>query len=94
MFSAQKACPSYLLIIHKVSTGLMCDFPILSEIVDADGGQWVADAGTACDLSSYLYTECEVYGFSSGGTSSVHNRPLINMNHDDNRIVFCDGKEL
>ena len=63
-------------------------------IVDSEGKQWTVDVGTACDLSSYIRTECEVYGFSSGGISSQHKTPLINMNHDDNRIVFSDGKEL
>lgn len=63
-------------------------------IVDSEGKRWTVDLGTACDLSSYIGTECEVYGFSSGGISSQHKTPLINMSHDDNRIVFADGKEL
>ena len=63
-------------------------------ILDADNGKWTADIGTACDLSSYIGTECEVYGVSSGGISSQHDTPLINMGHDNNRIVFVDGKAL
>ena len=63
-------------------------------IVDADEGKWTIAVGTACDLSPYIGTECEVYGFSSGGISSQHNTPLINMDHDNNRIVFVDGKTL
>ena len=63
-------------------------------IVDADEGKWTVAVGTACDLSPYIGTECEVYGFSSGGISSQHNTPLINMDHDNNRIIFVDGKAL
>ncbi len=63
-------------------------------IIDADGGEWTVDIGTACNLSSYIGTKCEVYGFSTGGISSQHDTPLINMDHDDNRVVFVDGKEL
>ena len=63
-------------------------------IVDAEGGKWTVDVGTACDLSPYIETECEVYGFSSGGISSQHDTPLINMGHEENRIVFVDGKTL
>ena len=63
-------------------------------IVDSVNGEWTVAVGTACDLSSYIGTECRVFGFSSGGISSSHKTPLINMNHDDNRIAFFDGKKL
>lgn len=63
-------------------------------IVDSVGGEWTADVGTDRDFSSYIGTQCEIYGFSSGGISSQHNTPLINMNHNNNKIIFSDGKEL
>ena len=64
------------------------------KIKDLDGGTWTVAVGTNRDLSSYLNTTCTVFGFSTGGTSSIHHTPLINMTHDDNRIVFFDDKEL
>lgn len=63
-------------------------------VVDSEGKHWTVGVGTGCDLSFYIGTECEVYGFSTGGISSQHKTPYINMSHDDNRIVFADGKEL
>ncbi|MBE7021557.1 MAG: hypothetical protein E7411_09025 [Ruminococcaceae bacterium] len=63
-------------------------------ITDTDNGEWTIDVGTACDLSNYIGTACEIYGFSSGGISSQYKTPLVNMDHDNNRIVFADGKEL
>ena len=63
-------------------------------ITDSEGRIWTVAVGTACDLSEYMNTVCEVYGFSNGGTSSQHDTPLINMDHEDNCIVFSDGKEL
>lgn len=63
-------------------------------IIDSDGEKWTVGVGTSCDLSSYIGTECEVYGFSSGGVSSQYDTPLINMDHENNRVIFIDGKTL
>lgn len=63
-------------------------------VIDEDGGKWTVDASTDRDFSAYIGTVCEIYGFSSGGISNQHDTPLINMNHDNNRIIFFDGKEF
>lgn len=63
-------------------------------VVDSEGGTWIVDIGTGQDFSAYIGKKCEVYGFSGGEISSTHKTPLINMNHEDNHIVFFDGKKL
>lgn len=62
-------------------------------IVDSEGKKWTADVGTGRDFSKYIGTVCEIYGSSSGGTSSVHDTPYININ-DEDHIKFSDGKIL
>lgn len=63
-------------------------------IVDSENGYWSVNVGTDRDFNCYLNTECTVFGFSSGGISSQHNTPLVNMGHNNNKIVFYDSKIL
>lgn len=37
---------------------------------------------------------CEVYGFSTGGISSQHDTPSINIEHEEDHVIFSDGKAL
>lgn len=63
-------------------------------IVDSENGRWSVDVGTDRDLTAYINTECLVFGFSSGGISSQYYTPLINMDHENNKIEFYDSKSL
>ena len=63
-------------------------------IEDSEKGKWTVDVGTGRDFSAYIGTECMIYGFSTGVVSEIHKTPLINMNHDNNRIVFIDSRTL
>lgn len=64
-------------------------------IKDSENQKWCVGLGTGCDFSKYKGTNCEVYGFSSGRTSDIHdNLPYINMEHDTDHLIFYDGKVI
>lgn len=63
-------------------------------IEDADGAYWSVDVGTENDLSGYLGSVCEVFGFSTGRISTQLGTPVINLDHDGHHVMFADGTAL
>ena len=63
-------------------------------IVDADDGHWSVEVGSEWDLSSYLGSQCEVFGFCTGRISAQLGTPVINLDHENCRMVLSDGVVL
>ena len=60
-------------------------------IEDEDGHTWTGESAGGLDFTDYIGTECDIYGFCSGGISNRYNTPLIDMAYDDSHISFSDG---
>ena len=61
-------------------------------IEDEEGGIWTGQSAGARDFREYIGTKCDIYGFCTGGISSIHNTPLVDMAYNDSHISFEDGK--
>lgn len=61
-------------------------------IEDEEGGIWTGQSAGGRDFREYIGTECDIYGFCTGGISSIHNTPLVDMAYNDSHISFEDGK--
>ena len=61
-------------------------------IEDEEGGIWTGQSAGGRDFREYIGTECDIYGFCTGGISSVHDTPLVDMAYNDSHISFEDGR--
>lgn len=61
-------------------------------IKDEGGHTWTAESARGLDFTEYIGTECDIYGFCTGGISSRYNTPFIDMAYKDSHISFEDGQ--
>lgn len=61
-------------------------------IKDEGGHTWTGESAGGHDFTEYIGTECDIYGFCTGGISSRYNTPLVDMAYKDSHISFEDGK--
>lgn len=74
-------------------TGTLVDANnICFTIKDKGGHLWTAESAGGRDFTEYIGTECDIYGFCSGGISGRYNTPFVDMAYDDSHISFEDGR--
>lgn len=75
-------------------TGTLVDTNNISfTIKDKEGGHlWTVESAGGRDFTEYIGTECDVYGFCSGGTNGRYSTPFIDMAYNDSHISFEDGR--
>lgn len=84
---ANKDKPNVHLTGTLVDTNNIC-----FTIKDKGGNLWTGGSAGGRDFTEYIGTECDIYGFCSGGTSSSYNTPYIDMAYNDSHISFEDGR--